>query len=196
MASKDDLVKTENKGVYYREHQTNKHGVRKDRQWVIIQRLGGKLRTSTLGWTSMGVKESYAISKAHEYRENNKWNRENPDQFPKPICKDDEDAIAAELAAKLEEQRAIEAQENMTIAELWEEVYLPVLQQSKKARTVESEEALYRKWIKTPLGKKKDYRPVALGFQPTVKGNNQGGKIAAHGSLCCPASSCKCECGI
>ncbi len=165
MASRDNLIKSGEAGVFYREHPTRKNGVKKDRQWVVRQTLGGKTRISTLGWWSLGESLGDAINKAHEYRENFKWNAENPDQLPKPICKEDEDALAVELAAQLERQRAVEAQENMTIAELWEDVYLPIAQQSKKARTVESEKGLYKKWIKEPLGKKRivDLLPLDFG---------------------------------
>jgi hypothetical protein len=31
MASRDDLIKSDTKGIYYREHPTRKHGVQKDR---------------------------------------------------------------------------------------------------------------------------------------------------------------------
>jgi len=169
MASKDELMKSGEPGVFYREHPTRKNGIRKDRQWVIVQKLGGKRRVSTLGWWSQGVSLGDAINKALEYRENYKWNCENPDQPGKPICKLDEDEAAAELAARMEKQRTIEQQENMSICQLWDDVYLPAAQQSKKARTVQSEEALYNKWIKEPLGKKRIVDLLPLDFSRLSK---------------------------
>ena len=176
MAVLDKLQKSGEPGVFYIEHPTRKNGVKKDRQWVIRQTLGGKTRVSTLGWWSQAVSLGDAINKAHEYRENFKWNADNPDQLPKPICKEDEDTIAAELAAQLERQRAIEAQENMSITQLWEEVYLPIAQQSKKARTVESEELLYLKWIKEPLGKKRIIDLLPLDFSRLSKAITKAGR--------------------
>lgn len=169
MASKDELFKSGEPGVFYREHPTRKNGVRKDRQWVVVQKIGGKRRVSTLGWWSQGFTIGDAINKAHEYKGNSKWNEDNPGQPPKPICKQDEDDLAAALAAELERQKQIEQQENMSISQLWEEVYLPAAQQSKKARTVGSEEALYKKWIEGPLGKKRIIDLLPLDFSRLSK---------------------------
>ena len=169
MASLDQLQKSGEPGVFYREHPTRKNGVRKDRQWIIRQTLGGKTRLSTLGWWSQGFSMGDAINKAHEYREHFKWNNDNPDQRPKPICKQDEDNAAAELAAQIERQKQKEQQENMSISQLWEDVYLPAAQQTKKPRTVGSEEALYKKWIEAPLGKKRITDLLPLDFSRLSK---------------------------
>lgn len=170
MASKDELFKTKTPNVFYRKHPTRKNGVKYDRQWVIIQKLGGKRRVSTLGWEkASGLTEGDAMNKAALYRQNFKWNNQNPDQAPKPICKQDEDDIAAELAIEIEREKQEELQANMTISQLWEDVYLPAAQQAKKPRTVGSEEALYKKWIEKPLGKKRITDLLPLDFSRLSK---------------------------
>ena len=91
------LKKLPNKpSVFYIEHQTRKHGVKKDRQWVIRQTLGGQTRLSVLGWQSTGVKEGDATNKVEEFKNNFKWNKLNPDQPRKPLCMADELAIIEE----------------------------------------------------------------------------------------------------
>ncbi|MDW7646456.1 MAG: site-specific integrase [Desulfuromonadales bacterium] len=170
MASKNDLTKSDHRGVYYREHPINKHGVRKDRQWVIVQRLNGKLRTSTLGWSSQGIKELHAIGKVHEYLENNKWNRSNPDKLPKPICKGDEDLAAAKLAIQLEQERVIERHKNMSINDFWDTFYLPLIESgAKEGGTVDVERSIYENWIKRSLGSKRLIDLKRLDWSRLVK---------------------------
>ena len=151
MASKDDLIKTGEAGVFYREHPTRKNGVRKDRQWVVVQKLGGVRRVSTLGWWSAGTTLGDAINKAHEYRENFKWNRENPEQDTKPICKQDEDDAAAELAAQLELERKLEEYRNITFGEYFNQTYLP-LQVNNGKKSIRREQILFTYHLESVLG--------------------------------------------
>ncbi|MBN2646126.1 MAG: site-specific integrase [Desulfuromonadaceae bacterium] len=143
MASLDQLQKSGEPGVFYREHQTRKNGVRKDRQWIIRQTLGGKTRISSLGWWSLGFTMGDAINKALEYRENFKWNADNPDQKPKPICKQDEDDATAELAARIERERKQEEHRNITFGAYFSTRYLP-LQFDNGKKSASKEEQLFR----------------------------------------------------
>jgi len=54
MGLKDDLKPTGRKGVFYKEHATRKHGVKKDRQIILRYTLGGRTRTEAFGWLSEG----------------------------------------------------------------------------------------------------------------------------------------------
>ena len=152
MASKDDLLKTDESGVFYREHPTRKKGVRKDRQWVIIQKLGGVRRVSTLGWWYDGIALGDAINKAHEYKVNFKRNKENPDKKPLSICKQDEDDSAAELAELLERQRKQNEHRNITFGNYFNETYLP-LQVDNGKKSVNREQALFTYHLFPVLGK-------------------------------------------
>ncbi len=80
-------------GVFYVEHETRKHGVHKDRQWVIRQTLGGKTRISVLKWQSEGFREGDATNKAEEFKSNFQWNKSNPEQPAKPVCAADKKAL-------------------------------------------------------------------------------------------------------
>lgn len=127
MATLKDLKKTGEPGIFYREHPTRRHGVKKDRQWVIRQTLGGKTHISTLGWLSQGCLLGDALNKAAEYKANFQWNRANPDQPPKPICKAAEDRIAKERAAEIARQQRLQEQQP-TVRELaddWQDLHFP-----------------------------------------------------------------------
>ena len=94
-------------GVYYRAHETRRHGVKFDVQHVIRQKFGKRLCVSVY-WASEGVTEQDAIKKSELWRLNAKWNRQNPDKKPKPVCKADELEINTNIA---EEQRQRELAE-------------------------------------------------------------------------------------
>lgn len=154
MASKDDLLKTGESGVFYREHPTRKNGVRKDRQWIIIQKLGGVRRVSTLGWWHSGITLGDAINKAHEYKTNYKFNLENPDKESLPICKQDEDDAAVELAKELQRKRKADEFKNVTFGDYFDKTYLPLqVDNGKKKVTINREQALYTYHLEPVLAK-------------------------------------------
>ncbi|MCK5850900.1 MAG: site-specific integrase [Kiritimatiellae bacterium] len=153
MASKDDLLKTGEPGVFYREHPTRKNGVRKDRQRIVIQKLGGVRRVSTLGWWYDGITIGDAINKAHEYKTNFKLNRENPNKKPLPICKQDENDAADELADQIERQRKANEYKNVTFSDYFIKTYKPLqIDNGKSAVTIKREQALFEYHLKSVLG--------------------------------------------
>jgi integrase len=152
MAVKSDLIPSGIQNIFYREHPTRKHGVQKDRQWIIVQKIDGKRRVSTIGWSSEGVTRGQVDDKAAEYKSNHRWNQANPDQPPKPICKADEDAAAEQLKQEIERQRKAEEHRNVTFSEYFNTVYLP-LQISNKKQSVKREQALHDYHLKPVLGK-------------------------------------------
>jgi len=97
-STRDGLEKTGEAGLFYREHDSRRHGVKHDRQWVIRQTLGGKTRISILGWMSEGYLLGDALNKVAEYKSNHSWNLANPDQPPKPACQADEKEINEQKA--------------------------------------------------------------------------------------------------
>jgi integrase len=168
--------KTGEPGVYYREHPTRKHGVKFDRQWIIRQTLNNKQHVSVIGWMSEGVLIGDAMNKAAEYKANNRWNKANPDQPPKPICKADEDAAAERKRQELEQQRQIEARKNITILQIWNEVYYPLAEQRKKPATVTSERTLFDKWIRKDYGNKRLTDITKLDFARLSKKITKAGR--------------------
>lgn len=143
--------KTGEPGVYYREHPTRKNGVKFDRQWIIRQTLGGIQRVSVLGWMSEGHLIGDAMNKAAEYKSNHKWNQQNPDKPPRPICKQDEEEAAALLAEQIERQKKQEAFENVTFAEFFSGSYLPI-QHANKKKSIKREQILFKYHLEPVIG--------------------------------------------
>jgi len=157
MASTNDLVKSGVKGIFYREHPKRKespNAVRKDRQWIVIQKVDGKRIVSTLGWSSDNPSwtELKAGVKAAEYKDNHRWNKANPDQLPRPICKQDEDDAAQRLCEKLERERKAVEHKNTTFGQFFAKRYLP-LQYDNGKKSASKEEQLYRSHIAPVLKK-------------------------------------------
>jgi integrase len=171
-----DARKTGEPGVYYREHPTRKNGVKFDRQWIIRQTLGGVQRVSIIGWWSEGHLLGDALNKAAEYKANHRWNKANPDQPPKPVCKQDEDEAAERKRQELEHQRQIEERKNITILQIWKDLYFPLAQQHKKPATVTSERTLFDKWIRKDYGNKRLNDLTKLDFARLSKKITKAGR--------------------
>lgn len=176
MAVKDELIPSGIQNIFYREHPTRKHGVQKDKQWIIIQKIDGKRRVSTIGWSSEGVTRGQADDKAAEYKANHRWNKANPDQPPKPVCKQDENEAAERKRQELEQQRQIEERKNITILQIWNDVYFPLAQQHKKPATVTSERTLFDKWIRKDYGNKRLNDLTKLDFARLSKKITKAGR--------------------
>ena len=65
-------VKTNFPGVRYREHETRKHGVRRDQYFTIRYKLHGKDKEEGLGWTSEDWTAAKAYDRLKELKENQK----------------------------------------------------------------------------------------------------------------------------
>jgi integrase len=57
-------------GVRYREHPTRKHGVQKDKYYVIRYKIDGKSKEEALGWASAGWNESKAAETLAKIKSN------------------------------------------------------------------------------------------------------------------------------
>jgi integrase len=169
MASRDGLIKTETRGIFYREHSSRKHGVHKDRQWVVRQTLGGETRLSTFGWSSLakqhrgtdndGDKIEYSVksfgdacNKAELYRDNYQWNTMNPEMPPRPVCKQDEIDAARLLAEQIAHKEKTDAFKNTPFGAFFEKTYLPQ-QKTNGKKSIKREEALFTYHIEPVLGK-------------------------------------------
>ena len=151
MASRDGLKQTGQTGVFYKEHETRKHGVKYDRQWVIRQTLGGKTRLSVLGWISEGVLLGDAINKVAEYKANHDWNKVNSDKPPKPVCKADEDEAKRLAAEEIMRRKALEKELNLTFSEYFESHYLPYHEGESK-KSLLRERGIYVNHLKPVIG--------------------------------------------
>lgn len=172
MATKDGLKKHEKPCLYYHEHPEWKIGKtkRKDRQWVIRQTFDGETKVSTLGWAGKdGISEGDALNKIAEYKANYKWNKENPGEPQRAVCKHDEDMIVFAEAERLKSASERERIENLTINQMWDEFYLSFSQQHKKPDTVVSETSLFNTWIKRDLGNKRFLELTQLDYSRLAK---------------------------
>ena len=145
MASQNSLKRLQ-PGISYKEHSSRKRdSINKDRQWVILQRLGGIRRTSTLGWEKLdGISQGDAINKAALYKANFKWNKANTLERQKPICKADEIDLA-----KMEEE------DIPTITELSERYLKHYVEKKLKPGTAKEYRRQLNKYIKPTLGKRR-----------------------------------------
>lgn len=150
MGIRDKMVRLDGcPGVFVIRHDSRKHGIRFDRQFVLRQTLGGKTRISALGWESEGFKQGDALNKLSEYAANFKWNRANPDRPAKPLCREDEKRLEEAAAAELEAERAVK-ENRPTFLSLWED-YSQTLN-----RSLRTDKTNFKKHLKDIHGKTPD----------------------------------------
>ena len=158
-------------GVFYREHPTRKRDtINKDRQWVVIQyftfeksnkkeeteeekkkKRNEVRKVSTLGWEKLdGIPAGDALNKADFYRANYKWNRGNPTQPPKPICRTDEKAIE-----KLVRKEILEELSEPTITEFSERFLKQHAERHLKLTTAKEYRRQFKAYINPKFGNRR-----------------------------------------
>ena len=95
MALREGLKATGRKGVFFKEHETRRHGVRRDRLFVLRYTVGGKTYVESFGWTSEGKTELAAENKIIEFRANYRAGSG-------PVCLAEEREIERQAAAEEE----------------------------------------------------------------------------------------------
>jgi integrase len=154
-------VKTAHRGLRYFEHETRRHGKRKDRYYSIRFKVAGKDYGYGVGWVSDGIPEElhmadpelgfeeYCLRLLRQYKGNTKAG-DGPKSPKERRTLADKRKAEEEQRAEEEKQR-IEA-EGETISEYWEEKYFPWMEQSKAKNSIRSEKTLFEKWIKPVIG--------------------------------------------
>ena len=150
-------VKTNFPGVRYREHETRKHGVRRDQYFTIRYKLNGKDKEEGLGWAS----EDWTAVKAYDRLKELKENRKKG-EGPQTLAEKRE--IENERREREQAKRVREEKEAITFDDFFTDTYLPQAKADKKPRSVTREEGLYSKWIKGVIGHfpMKDIAPFHL----------------------------------
>ncbi len=111
----DKLQPTAEKGVFYRTEPGRKNGVKLDRQFVIVYKLGGKKYRGVLGWESVGHRVSEARDKIEVFKRNFKAG-----DGPLSLEDERESAQRERIAREEAERVRLEAERNRpTIAVLW-----------------------------------------------------------------------------
>ena len=149
--------KTNHAGLRYFEHETRKHGKKKDRYYAIRFRLDGQLYEYGIGWLSDGIPEAirkdepnlgfedYCLKLLRQYKANVKIG--TGPKSPK-------EKRAIELAKQMEaeQERKQAEKENVSFGQFMTGTYLPQSKQDKKAKSYEVEAMLYERYIADALG--------------------------------------------
>ena len=140
-------IKTTFRGVRYHEHETRKHGVKKDQYFTIRYKLGGKDKEEGLGWASDGWTAAKAYDRLRELKENHKIG-----QGPQSLAEKRE-LERKRKEAELEELERQE-KENITLNEYFYNSYYPDAKINKKEDSYIHEETHFRLWIDPICGNK------------------------------------------
>ena len=149
--------KTNHAGLRYFDHESRKHGKKKDRYYAIRFRLDGQLHEYGIGWLSDGIPEAihkeepnlgfedYCLKLLRQYKANVKTGT-----GPKsPKEKRDIEQAKRDLA---EQERKQAEKENVTFGQFMKGTYLPQSKLDKKAKTHEIEAMLYERHIADTIG--------------------------------------------
>ena len=150
---------TAHKGLRYFEHETRKHGKKKDRYYAIRFRLDGELHTFGVGWLSDGIPEAirkdepnlgfedYCLKLLRQYKGNIKTG--TGPQSPK-----EKRVIEQEKRDLTNQERTQAEKENVTLNKYFYDTYYPDAKINKKESSYLHEETHFRLWIDPIAGKK------------------------------------------
>ena len=139
-------IKCKTTGVRYRLHSTRKHGVGFDKYFTIRYKVAGKEKSEALGWASQGWTEKKAAAILAELKANHTTGTG-------PITLQEKRDIRTAAQQEKERMEELDRIRNITFMEVWETSYYPYIQANRKSRrAIETEEALYRLWIKPAIG--------------------------------------------
>ena len=134
-------------GIQYKDHETRRHGAVPDKFFRARYQVNGKRYMMNFGWSSEGWTEAKVFGKLQEFRHNAKTG-EGPTSLKEE----------RELKAREQEQAKAEEQEQkrrrITFQKFFEKTYRPQAESEKTWRTMMSENALYKKWLKPVIGKR------------------------------------------
>jgi integrase len=138
-------VKTKFPGVRYRDHETRKHGIKKDRYYTIRYKLKGMDKEEGLGWASEGWTESKAYGHLLELKENKKVG-EGPQTL-----KEKRDLVEEKRDQTIADQERLK-KDAVILDAFFSDDYLPQAENNKKLKTVTREKILYKNWVRGSIG--------------------------------------------
>jgi len=150
-------TRSNHKGLRYFEHETRKHGKKKDRYYAIRFRLDGILHTYGVGWLSDGIPEAirkedpnlgfedYCLKLLREYKGNIKIGTG-------PKSPKEKRNIEQGKRDMAEQERKEAERKNITFGQFMTETYLPQSKLDKKAKTHEIEAMLYERYMAETIG--------------------------------------------
>ncbi|RJP89634.1 MAG: site-specific integrase [Desulfobacteraceae bacterium] len=125
--------KTKYPGIRYREHPTRKHGIQKDKYFVIRYQLEGVTKTEGLGWSSAGWSEQKAAETFADIKRNIRTG-----QGPRTL---QEQRVIAENERNRHESKG------MVFEDAWK-----MYKESSIKKTIERDAQLIVKWINPLIG--------------------------------------------
>jgi integrase len=135
-------------GIRYREHESRKHGVMRDRYFTLRFSIDGRQIEEALGWASEGWSVKLAQEKLAELRK-----AKRTGSGPATLR---EEAEANRRAARQQaEEEAALAREQKTLADLWDRYSKEVVAIENKPSTAAEKTRMWEKRIKPAIGELK-----------------------------------------
>jgi integrase len=125
--------KTKHPGVRFREHPDRKHGIKKDKYFVIRYQLNGKTKSEGLGWSSAGWTEQKAVETLADIKRNIRIGKG-------PQSLEEQRAIA-------KDERTRQTREGMLFQDAWK-----IYEKSAIKKSINRDNQLIDKWIKPVIG--------------------------------------------
>lgn len=125
-------------GVRYREHKTRKHGIRKDRYFVIRYQAGGLRKEEAVGWWSEGWNGEKAALLLSDLKNSYRQG------------KGEERLAERRLKVKAEQEK--KKLKEITFKEVFEKQYFPHAKLEKSFKSYDREKGLFYNWINPVIG--------------------------------------------
>ncbi len=162
-------IKTAQKGLRYYEHDTRRHGKKRDRYYSIRFKVAGRDYTYGVGWLSEGIPEAirkaepglgfedYCLKLLRQYKANAKYGTG-------PKSPKQRRAIAEAREAAEREARTQAEAENVTFSYYFKKVYYPTFQVGRKKETTRKANEHFKKWLDPVIGQipLRDIKPFTL----------------------------------
>ncbi len=154
---------TDFKGVRYREHPKKKHGIMKDRYFVIRYQQNGKRKEEKLGWSSEGWTPEKAALQLAELKQAATVGKG-------PTRLQERREIAEKTKAEELEEKIRFEKENVTFERFFEDTYFPVAKTRKKPGTYGKERQHFKLWLNPLVGGMPIRSITEIHLQKIVKG--------------------------
>ena len=138
-------VQTRFPGIRYREHETRKHGIKRDRYFSYRFKVNKKEYNGGLGWASEGWTLEKAVEMVAMFKANARQGKK-----PTSLAEMREIEEAKERVERLE--REINERKNITFETYFNEIYYPTAQVSKKKSSYIKELQHFNRWLKPNIG--------------------------------------------
>ena len=161
--------KSDYPGIRFREHSTRRHGVKKDRYFIISYRLNGKRKDESLGWSSKGWTLKKANKILSELQENQR-NGEGPQTLAEKR-EIEENKREIKLAKSEQDER-----ENVLFKDFFENNYLPNAKTNKKPESWRKEREHFNNWLNPELGHIPIKKIIAFNLEKVKKNMQDAGR--------------------